>query len=503
MENIILEMKKINKSFNSNRVVKDVNFKMVKGEIHALLGENGAGKSTLMNILGGVLKPDSGEIYIDGQEVDIQNPSNAKEQGIAFIHQELNLVNDLTVYENMFLGSEILKKSGFIDIEKMCEKTKEVLKLIKVNIDPKTMVSTLDASYKQVVEIAKAILLNARLIIMDEPTTSLTNVEIENVFKIMRTLKENGVGIIFISHKLREIVSICDSYSVLRDGVLVANGDLKEDKITEEDLAAFMVKSDVQIDKFNRKRELGDTILEVKDYSMKNYFLNINFSIKKGEILGFTGLLGDGSSEVFQSLFGCKSGAKGSVRHKGKEVVIRNPIEAVQAGIGYVPRNRKENAIIKDLTIVENITLVALDNFKRRFLIDHKMECGCACKYKDALQIKMRNEKDLITSLSGGNQQKVVLGKWMEARPDVLILDNPTQGVDVGGKYDIYSIIFELVAKGMSIIVLSNEAQEVMRLCDRIMVMYHGEIVRELSSEEATEEKIMILATGGSIDKVN
>ncbi|MDF2876941.1 MAG: sugar transporter ATP-binding protein [Clostridia bacterium] len=503
MENIVLEMRKINKSFDANHVVKDVDFNMKKGEIRALIGENGAGKSTLMNILGGVIPLDNGEIYIDNQKTEIQNPSSAKALGIAFIHQELNLINDLTVYENLFLGSEILKKSGFLDVEKMCEKTKEVLELLKINLNPKTMVKTLDASYKQVVEIAKAIMLNARIIIMDEPTTSLTNVEIENVFTIMRTLRNNGVSIIFISHKLKELISVCDSYSILRDGMLVADGNMEEDKMTEVDIARYMVNCSTQKDTSYRRREIGETILEVKNYSMEKTFSDINFSLRKGEILGFTGLLGDGRSELFQSLFGEKRGAVGTIEHKGKEISIKNTTAALNAGIGYVPSNRKENGIIKDLTIVENLTLVALNQFKRKGLLDHKRENDCTDKYKEDLRIKMGSKHNLITSLSGGNQQKIVLAKWLEANPDVLILDNPTQGVDIGGKSDIYSIIFDLAEKGISIIILSSEAQEVMRLCDRMMIMYHGFVTGELSAEEVTEEKIMILATGGSLERVN
>lgn len=497
----ILEMYGIKKSFGAICAVKDVDFSLEQGTIHALIGENGAGKSTLMNILGGVIHADSGKMTVEGSNVSILSPSDAKKLGIAFIHQELNVVNDLTVYENMFLGSEITKKSGFIDVSAMCAKTKEVLDQLEIDLDPKTLVNDLNASYKQIVEISKAIMLNARIIIMDEPTTSLTNIEIEHVFEIMRTLKKCGVSIIFISHKLKEVISICDRFTVLRDGVVVAVGDAKADGLSEIDLARHMVGRDIQNEHYFRQRELGGCVLEVQDYHLSKCFSNINFYIRKGEIVGFTGLLGDGRSDLFQSLFGVKKGARGCVLHNGKAISINNAEQALKEGLGYVPRNRKENGIIKDLSILGNITIVTLKKFARRILIDHKKEIECCNKYMEQLRIKMSDAEAPITSLSGGNQQKIVLAKWLESSPSLLILDNPTQGVDVGAKNEIYSIISNLANDGMSIIVLSSEAQEVLRVCDRIYVMYHGTIVGELSRKDADEEKIMILATGGSIGR--
>ena len=498
MDNILLDMKKIRKFFNSNCVVDDVDLSLKRGEIRALIGENGAGKSTLMNILGGVLQADGGSIEVEGKKVDITNPLTAKELGIAFVHQELTLINDLAVYENLFLGNELRKKSGFLDIEEMCKQAQEVLHRLHVDLNPKTMVYDLDASYKQVVEIAKAIRLDAKIIIMDEPTTALTTVEIENLFKIMKRLKEHGVSIIFISHKLQEVIDICDTYSILRDGVLVAYGNIAEDKLTEIDAARLMVKIQRENIERSSTKMIGATMLEVENYSLPHHFSDINFSVSRGEILGFTGLLGDGRSMLFQSIFGVLKGATGTVKLDGKVIRVKSTKDALKCGIGYVPSNRKENGIIKDLAIVENMTLTVLKKIKRLFLLNHKEEKRVCENHRDNLSIKMKSEKDLITSLSGGNQQKVVLAKWLEANPKILILDNPTQGVDVGGKQDIYSIIFDLAMQGISVIVLSNEANEVMRLCDRILVMYHGEIVGELSNEDANEESIMVLATGAS-----
>ncbi|MFA5585752.1 MAG: sugar ABC transporter ATP-binding protein [Saccharofermentanales bacterium] len=496
MAEFVLEMTNIYKSFSENCVLSDVNLSLQKGEIRALIGENGAGKSTLMNILGGVLNADSGSLFIAGEEVLICNPSAAKDLGIAFIHQELTLVNDLTVSENLFLGSEIRKKSGLLNINEMCRQSREVLKRLQVDLEPKTMVRSLDASYKQIVEIAKAIRSNARIIIMDEPTTALSNVEIENLFKVMRTLKDQGVSIIFISHKLQEVLTICDTYSILKDGVLVASGNFEEDKLTEAEMARLMVNVKRQEAFRSDDKEIGEIILEVEDYSLRKHFSNIDFSVRRGEILGFTGLLGDGRSELFQSIFGALKGATGTIRLNGKALNIRSTKDALASGIGYVPRNRKENGIIKDLSITQNLTITALTNFKHKLLLNHKREKQACDLHKNNLRIKMKNGKELITCLSGGNQQKVILGRWLEADPAILILDNPTQGVDVGAKQDIYSIIFELSMRGVSIIVLSNEANEVIRLCDRIHVMYHGSIAGELTHENASEESIMLLATG-------
>lgn len=495
-----LEMRGVTKSYDGVTVLKEADFTLAGGEIHALIGENGAGKSTLMNVLGGVIPSDSGEIRIDGAVVRMRDPSASKEAGVAFIHQELNLVNDLPVYENLFLGDEPLTRFGLVDHAAMIARTKEILAQLRVALSPETMVGELDASYKQVVEIAKAIRLNARILIMDEPTTSLTNVEIENVFAILRTLREKGVGIIFISHKLREVVELCDSYTVLRDGRIVANGRIREENMTENDIARFMVKCEPAASVQTGSATMGEPVLEVSGYASKGHFRDIGFTLRKGEILGFTGLLGDGRTALFQSLFGFRRGASGTVRVSGRPYHARTTTEALRAGVGYVPGNRKENGIIKDFTIRENLTLVALRRFTKRGMLRAALEEACVEKHRAALSIRMESGRNLITSLSGGNQQKIVLAKWMEAGPEVLILDNPTQGVDIGGKCDIYDIIRDMARGGAGVIVLSNEAQEVLQVADRILVMYHGEIAGELSGAQANEENIMILATGGRLE---
>ena len=491
-----LSMLGIEKSFGQNHVLKKVDFVLKPGEIRALMGENGAGKTTFMNILGGVFPPNAGRILIDDKEVHFRTPRESQDAGIAFIHQELNLVNDLSIYENLYLGRE-LKKGMFIDKKTMIENTREILERMEVDIDPRTMVRDLDASYKQIVEIARALLTRASIIIMDEPTTSLTEVEIERVFNMMRTVKEQGVSIVFISHKLKEVMTICDTVTVLRDGSVVFDGGISE--VTEADIAYHMVGHTVRTEQLKRKVNIGEEALAVEDLSCEGMFRNISFSVKKGEIIGFTGLLGDGRSELFQTVFGCHPEYSGKIRIGGKVVKMTGTPVAYRHGIGYVPRDRKENGIIKDMTIMENGSMATYDRLTRGGLIDHKAELGAMESNRKDLSIKMGEMSDLITSLSGGNQQKVVLAKWLSAKPDILVFDNPTQGVDVGAKEEIYDIILRLAEEGVAIVILSSEAQEIIRLCDRAMVMYHGTICGELTSEQMTEQSIMVLATGGDL----
>ena len=495
-----LKMDGICKSFGSNEVLKSVGFQLGEGEICALLGENGAGKSTLMNILGGVLQPDSGDILLDGEKKTFDSPAQSLDAGIAFIHQELNLINDLPIYENMFIGRELKKKSGFLDHKRMIEQTSRVFDRMGLTLDPREMVRNLDASYKQIVEISRALLMDAKIIIMDEPTsaittTSLTDPEIEKVFAILRQLRQQKVGIVFISHKLREVMEICDTYTVLRDGVMVASGSVKD--VTTSDLARFMVGHDVRTEKLGSGAQRGEERLSLRGLTQEPHFRNIDLTAYAGEVLGVTGLLGDGRSELFSAVFGAEPMSAGEIRLCGQAVRITSTRQAKRLGIAYVPRNRKENGIIKDMSILENGTIVSWPDLMRRGLLNHEKQRAEFNEEKAALHIKMGGENDSITSLSGGNQQKVVLAKWLSREPKVLILDNPTQGVDVGAKEEIYDIILKLAKEGVSVIVLSSEAQEIIRVCDRALVMYHGEIVGEVSGETMTEHEIMRLATGG------
>ncbi len=492
-----LSMQHIYKSFGANNVLDDVDLNLAGGEILALLGENGAGKSTLMNILGGVLQADSGEIVIDGEGRSFASPVESLDAGIGFIHQELNLINDLSIYENMFI-THLPKKGLFLDAKQMQAKTAELFEKMNLNIDPRTMVRELDASYKQIVEICRALMQDASVIIMDEPTTSLTEPEIQRVFAMMRMLREHGVSIIFISHKLNEVMEICDRYMVLRDGKKVAEGAVKDTDTKK--LAAYMVGHEVSTDVLQREIKLGDEVLRLENLSDGKYFHDISLSVRAGEVLGVTGLLGDGRSELFQTVFGAmESGYTGKVFLCGEEQHINRTYQALEAGIAYLPRNRKENAILKDMTIIDNGSIVELPKMKKhKLFIDFDKQDKLFTKQEEELRIKMGAKTDLITSLSGGNQQKVVLAKWLMSEPKLLILDNPTQGVDVGAKEEIYTIIHRLAGEGVAVIVLSSEAQEIIRVCDRSIVMFHGRQTGEVSGDEMNEHNIMYLATGGN-----
>lgn len=492
----MIQMKGIYKSFGSNEVLKDVNLTLNNGEVLALLGENGAGKSTLMNILGGVLPSDKGEIFLNDEKIVFNAPKDSLDSGIAFIHQELNLINDLTVYENLFLGNEIMKNSFQPDQEEMIIKSKELFEQFNVNINPKAMVSSLDASYKQIVEIMRALLMNAKYIIMDEPTTSLTSVEIENVFEMMGKLRDHGVGIIFISHKLDEVMTFCDRYMVLRNGVVVADDIVSN--TTPRKIAYEMVGHDVRDETLNRDMNYGETVLKIENLTQEPHFRNINFEVKQGEILGITGLLGDGRSELFLTIFGDMPHYSGKIFVNNKEIQIKNINDAINHGIAYIPSNRKENGIIRDLNILENGTIVSLKKYAQNLTVINKdLQIKDFDTMKERLNLKMGKPGDLISTLSGGNQQKVVLTKWLLEAPRIFILDNPTQGVDVGSKEEIYDIIHDLAQHDVAIILLSNEAQEIIRTCDKAIVMYHGEIMGTLEHEEMTQQEIMHLATGG------
>ncbi|QRG65333.1 sugar ABC transporter ATP-binding protein [Brevibacillus choshinensis] len=489
----VLHMRGIEKAFNGVPVLKGVDFSLRKGEIHALLGENGAGKSTLMNILGGILQPDAGEISIENKRITMSEPRISQQAGIRFIHQELNVVADLTVYENIFLGAEWTDRFGFLRVEDMCKRTEELLGKMGASLHPKSLVRDLEPSFKQMVEIARALLTDAKIIIMDEPTTALTNYEIEHLMVTMRTLREGGVSIIYISHKLKEVLSVCDRYTVLRDGQLAGSGEVKD--TNEEELTRLMVGKSVGHEAYHSSPTSSERLLEVRNLSSGKWFRDIQFSLAKGEILGFTGLAGDGRTELFETIFGCRP-YTGEILVKGQPHKLRHPRQALQAGIGLVPKNRKENAIIKDMSIKENLSLASLKHFQSRGLIDGSREVEAFERYRELLSIKVSDPNLPIISLSGGNQQKVVLAKWLEADPDILIFDNPTQGIDVGAKSEIYQIIAGLAQQGKAIIVLSSELPEIMKLCDRVMVMYQGEITGTLKREQVNEELIMLFATG-------
>lgn len=499
MEDLAIKMTNIVKSFDGAApVLRNVSLEVRKGEIHALLGENGAGKSTLMNILGGVIPMNSGQIELFGEPVTFNSTRDSQAKGVAFIHQELNVVNDIPVYENMFLGYEIMKSPILINKAEMIRRSQEIFDEMGVDLNPIDIVSNLSVSSKQILEIAKSLLHKAKIIIMDEPTTSLSIPEIEHVFKIMRNLALRGTAIIFISHKLKEVVDFCDRYTVLRNGENAGAGSIEDEngnKISPDEIAKLMVGHEVEGIEIYKPRKIGEEVLRVENLSCDRYFKNMSFEVHKGEILGFTGLLGDGKEEMIRTIFGDLQPTGGKIFLRGKEVKIRSPREATKMRIGFLPSNRKENAIIKDLSITENLTIAALDKCIHGIAINHNEERQIIEKYKASLSIKMGQPSDLITSLSGGNQQKVILAKELFLEPDVLLLCNPTQGVDVGAKNEIYHEIFRIAESGVAVIVTSGESQEVMKICDRVIVMYHGERSGEIGRSDMNEEKMMILST--------
>lgn len=492
--NSFMTMSNIKKSFNGVPVLKNVTLQVEQGEIHALLGENGAGKSTLMNILGGVHQPEDGAILINGQDAKMINPRVSQRHGISFIHQELNVVSDLRVYENMFLGSELRNKIGFLNIEEMCNKTSEILSKLGVDINPKEYVRNLDTSYKQLIEISKSLLHKSNLIIMDEPTSSLAEHEVDRLFELMNSLKKSGVSIIYISHKLKEIKRVCDRYTVLRDGEVVGTGLIENESL--DTITKLMVGKSISEDRFVQEHEFGPVILEVKKLTSEGLFKNIHFTLHKGEILGFTGLAGDGRTELFESLFGYRNKYTGEIKINNQLVKINHPRKAVKAGMGFVPKDRKENAIIKDLSVIHNMSLSAMGHFEKAGFIQEKTEQEKFQYFKKKLNIKVHNPRITIDKLSGGNQQKVIIAKWLEVNSDIIIFDNPTQGIDVGAKREIYQHIVSLAKQGKAVIILSSEAPEVLKICHNINVMYQGEITARFQGEHSTEDEIMSYATG-------
>lgn len=490
--------KGIKKSFGAGNVLNGAELTVRSGEICALLGENGAGKSTFMNIIGGVFPADEGEVLIDGSPVSFASPARSQEAGIAFIHQDLDLVNDLTVYENLFL-SGFLKKGPFLDKKEMVSRSRKLFERFGIELDPCALVGELDASYKQMTAISRALLADASLIIMDEPTSSLTSAEINRLFGIMRSLCEQGISMIFISHKLDEVMEVCDTYAVLRGGETVKTGRVSD--TTASQIAAQMVGHEIRSDAGHENCSTGNNIFTLENLSDGIYFDDISLTVNSGEVLGITGLLGDGRSELFETVFGLRGGGyHGNVILNGKKIKPASPFEALSYGMAYVPKNRNENAVIPDMSIVDNDTNVILDRFVRKGFIDSERQKEVFTDEARELSVKYADADDLITSLSGGNQQKVILSEWLLSEPQLLILDNPTQGVDIGAKEDIYGIIEKLARSGMAIIVLSAEAQEIIRLCDRCLVMCRGSIAGELKEDSMNEHNMIRLASGAGKD---
>ena len=487
-----LEMSGIYKAFNDIPVLKDVHLTVEAGEVHALLGENGAGKSTLMNVLTGVYRRDAGQILFDGAELNNTSVKQTEQQGIAFVHQELNLFNDLLVYENIFLGKEYTNKFGKLDKKRMKDEAKKLFAELEVEIDPDEKVEELTPSQKQLLEISKALFFNAKLLILDEPTTSLNNQEIDHLFRIIRRLKEKGTSFIFISHKMPEIFEIADRYTVLMNGTFIGEGNIAD--TNPEAITKMMVGSNYNAEENYQPRICGDTILEIKNFTGHG-FRNVNLNVKKGEIIGMTGLQGSGSSELLQGIFGVTRADGGTIQVNGENVPLHSIHKAMKHKIAMLPANRKENSVIADMSLLENMYLAEHTLSAKQFQISKKKEEGKFAKYKNMLNIKAQNSADPITSLSGGNQQKVFLAKWLNTDAEILLLDNPTQGIDVGAKAEIYKLILELAESGKTILINTLEIPELQKVADRCAVFYDGELVKILKHEEINEETVMMYST--------
>ena len=487
----VLQMSDISKSFKGVHALKRVTFNARAGKVNVLMGENGAGKSTLMRILVGAHKKDSGEISIGGKKVSIESPRDAIDHHIAMIYQELNLIMDMTVEENIFIGREITK-SIFLDKKALLSKTRQLMEEYGVNIDPKAVVSQLSVANQQMLEIVKALSLDARIIIMDEPTSSLTAPEVRILFKIIKKLNEQGITIIYISHRMEEVFEIGDYITIMRDGELAGEWSLKE--IKPEEVICAMVGRKILKPFAKEKTELGKTVLKVERLSKKGVFENINFELRKGEILGVSGLVGAGRTEMAMGIFGALPITDGSVYLNGKEITIRNPGDAIRHKIAYVPEDRKVLGLDLNTRICNNISLTNMDIVAPKGFLDHRKEREISKNMVEKLKIKTPSVFQEAGNLSGGNQQKVVLAKWLSRELDVLILDEPTRGVDIGAKEEIHKLISKLAGEGLGIILISSEMTEVLGMSDRVLVMHEGQQKVILDASQATQEKVMSYA---------
>ncbi|MEC3607869.1 sugar ABC transporter ATP-binding protein [Bacillus glycinifermentans] len=490
-----IEMKDIYKAFGQNRVLTGVSFELHEGEVHALMGENGAGKSTLMNLLTGLHKLDSGTIKINGRETYFSGPKEAEQQGIAFIHQELNIWPDMTVLENLFIGRELSSKLGFLNSKKMKALANEQFEKLGVSISLEKEAGLCSVGQQQMIEIAKALMTDAKVIIMDEPTAALTDREINKLFAVIESLKKNGVSIVYISHRMEEIFAICDRITVMRDGKTVDTKNISDTDFHE--VVKKMVGRELTERYPERNPKPGRTVLEVRGATKKGLFENISFHVRTGEIVGVSGLMGAGRTEIMRAIFGLDPLDAGSILIGGKKAVIKTPSDAVQKGIGLITENRKDEGLVLDASIRENIALPNLASFSPKGWIDHKSEQQFVDLLIKRLMIKTDSPETPVGSLSGGNQQKAVIAKWIGIGPKVLILDEPTRGVDVGAKREIYQLMNELTDRGVAILMVSSELPEILGMSDRVLVIREGSLSGELSRQDATQERIMTLATGG------
>ena len=492
-----VEMRGINKSFGTNQVLKDAGFYLADGEIHALMGENGAGKSTLMKILTGVYTKDAGTVLVDGQEVNYKNPQEAEKAGIVFIYQEINSLFDLTVEENLFMGKEITKKFGICDKKAMRAQAQEIMDRMGVNIPVDAVMGDLSVGQQQMVEICKALMVDAKVLIMDEPTAALTQSETENLFKVVNSLREKGVSIVYISHRMEEIFELCDRITILRDGTYIDTRYIKD--ITMDDIVQMMIGREIGERYPARHVQIGGEVIRVEGLTHQKLFRDVSFSVRAGEVLGVSGLMGAGRTEIMQAIFGNLPIVSGKIFIEGKEVSIHNPRQAIAAGIGFITEDRKTEGLLLEKSIAENIELANLGKVSKKSVLSKSKGAELVKRGIEEFRIRCFGPEHECGNLSGGNQQKVVLAKWIYTDPKILILDEPTRGVDIGAKKEIFYVINDLAAQGVAVIMVSSELPEVLGMSDRVMVVHEGHVTGIIDGAAADQAKVMTLATGGSL----
>jgi len=492
MENLALKMTNISKSFPGVKALKNVSFELKKGEIHALIGENGAGKSTLMNVLMGIYRPEVGEIYVDGKKCEIQSTVDAVALGIGMVPQELSLVPEATVAENIFIGNENKNKFGLINWKETSKNAKKFVNQIGVSIDVNAVVKDLSVAYQQLVQIARTLAAGAHILIFDEPTASLTGSEVDLLFKVMRQLKNEGKSIVFISHHLEELKIITDRITIMRDGEVAYTDDTENLEVDQ--IIKHMANREAKVSTKKVRKTSEDIILSVKNLSREKEFTDVSFDVHNGEIFGIGGLVGSKRTELINAIYGITKRSSGTMEFKGKLVDINSPQRAIDLGMGYLPEERRKDGIFPILSVAENLTITTYKKLNSILGINFKETKKITSDYIEKLNIRTPDKEALIKNLSGGNQQKVILSRWLALNVDLLILDEPTRGIDVNAKFEIYELIKSLAEKGLTVIIVSSEHEELLTLTDRIMVMHEGRVKGFLNSAEANQEDILMLA---------
>ncbi len=490
----IVELIGIAKQFGGVQALRGVDFRLFPGEVHALVGENGAGKSTLVKILAGIYRPDSGTVKVGGEVVELRSPTQAQALGIAVVQQEPMLFPDLDVAENVFMGRHPRDRFGRVDWNRMYREVDQLLASLNVSLSSHTPVQGLSIAEQQLVEIAKALSLKARVLVLDEPTAALSLHEVEELFAIVKQLRERGVAVLFVSHRLDEVFAIADRLTVFRDGTHIITAPVGE--MNTEEIIKHMVGRELSNLYPKSEAEIGEVVLEVRQLTRPGVFADVSFQLRRGEILGFSGLVGAGRTEVARVLFGIDRAESGEIWLKGKKVRIRSPRQAMDYGIAYVPEDRHQQGLVMNFSIAANVTLAILQKVSRLGLLDPRREQKIAGEYSRQLNVRSAGVEQLVSALSGGNQQKVVLSKWLATNPSVLILDEPTRGIDVGAKAEVHRIISDLAARGLAIILISSELPEVLAMADRVIVLHEGRVTGTFIRSEATQERVMFAATG-------